>query len=279
MDAPNSLSQDGEIRKIICGLAGLLVSSTAFSAGTASVQENAVQALQPVCAISSIRIDGNMLEISSPPPSVQAVVRQISAIAGVMANFETALTKSLEGRLAIATIREEKRLIVYDASVYKPTDTQITWQHVGVLAHEIGHHLAGHTAIRSSDPHVQELEADRFSGYASAMLGGTLGQALSFTDKFSDEDSSTHPGGSRRRIAITEGWRQGETVKRLGGPFCTPQWIGEKLLLGGQECRLARCCEGNSARVLLACRRDGSNWEWRQWRHWGDVSVNGETVQ
>jgi hypothetical protein len=265
-----SLHQDGEIRKIICGLASLFFSCPVFSTSTASVQENVAQALQPVCAISGIDINNNILKISSAPRPVESVIRRIAAIAGIAPNFEAVHTKSLNGSLALAAIRNGKRYVVYDSSVYKPTDVQITWQHVGVLAHEVGHHIASHTAIQSSDPHAQELEADAFSGYAVSLLGGYLGQALAFTDILSERDSATHPGRDRRKVAVTAGWEQAETLKRLGGLSCTPSWMSPELWLSGGECRLARRCEGNSARVLLACRKNG-NWEGRSWR---DVSVN-----
>lgn len=33
-----------------------------------------------------------------------------------------------------------------------------------IHAHEIGHHLSGHTLTSGGDRHQQELEADEFSG-------------------------------------------------------------------------------------------------------------------
>jgi len=48
------------------------------------------------------------------------------------------------------------------------------WGALSVLAHEVGHHLAGHTIRASTTQWKDELEADEFSGFVLARLGASL---------------------------------------------------------------------------------------------------------
>ncbi len=76
-----------------------------------------------------------------------------------------------------------------------------------ILAHEIGHHLSGHTLTSGGDSHKQELEADEFSGFVMYKMGATLPQAQSALNKFcSDEGSLSHPPKKDRLVAVETGW-------------------------------------------------------------------------
>lgn len=65
---------------------------------------------------------------------------------------------------------------------------------MSILAHEIGHHLLGHTiSIGSSNPQ-DELEADKFSGFVLYKMGASLNDAVQAIQLLgSDTDSKTHP--------------------------------------------------------------------------------------
>ncbi|MEP6847047.1 MAG: hypothetical protein ABI861_13635, partial [Panacibacter sp.] len=74
-------------------------------------------------------------------------------------------------------------------------------------AHEIGHHLSGHTLLQGGSRPDLELEADRFSGYILYKMGATLDDAQIAIKIFSsDNSSSTHPAKKSRLVAITNGW-------------------------------------------------------------------------
>jgi hypothetical protein len=80
------------------------------------------------------------------------------------------------------------------------------WASTSIMAHEIGHHLAGHMDPAYAN-HTAELEADRFSGHILNRLGATLEQAQLPMAMASDEGASaTHPGRAERVREVTRGW-------------------------------------------------------------------------
>ena len=83
--------------------------------------------------------------------------------------------------------------------------THTDWSSISILAHEIGHHLSGHTLDGLGSRPKKELEADRFSGSILQKMGATLDQAT--VNTFSEEGSRTHPGMSARVAAVTNGWK------------------------------------------------------------------------
>ena len=97
------------------------------------------------------------------------------------------------------------------------------WTNMSILAHEVGHHINGHTidvllyankAIEEESlaaSRSMELQADEFSGFVLAKLGATINQATEAVSKMtSDEDDtySTHPKKSKRLIAINKGYQR-----------------------------------------------------------------------
>jgi tetratricopeptide (TPR) repeat protein len=92
------------------------------------------------------------------------------------------------------------------------------WSNMTILAHEVGHHINGHTLISKSlsESRKMELEADEFSGFVSAKLGATLTQAVEAIATIStnkDDTYSTHPSRSKRIKAITKGYNNGAGKK------------------------------------------------------------------
>lgn len=85
--------------------------------------------------------------------------------------------------------------------------TKTHWSETSILAHEIGHHLSGHTLLTGGSRPDIELEADRFSGYILYKMGATLEDAqIAINTLIPDYPSLTHPGKKPRIVAITNGW-------------------------------------------------------------------------
>ncbi|RYY64620.1 MAG: membrane-binding protein, partial [Chitinophagaceae bacterium] len=83
------------------------------------------------------------------------------------------------------------------------------WAAVSVLAHEIGHHLDGHTVTSSGSQPQLELEADEFSGYVLRKMGASLADAQAAMKTIATErGSATHPGRSDRLASIAAGWNR-----------------------------------------------------------------------
>ena len=111
---------------------------------------------------------------------------------------------------AMAAVYEGFRYILYKESWIDKSDY---WSKMAILAHEVGHHINGHTLSGYSlaDSKRVELEADDWAGYAMGVLGASLTQTLELTKRFPDGDdsNSTHPNRAKRINALTVGWNIG----------------------------------------------------------------------
>lgn len=161
-------------------------------------------------------LKGKAPKLSDPAPSARAAVEWIASVAGVAPNFEIFAGDSVPST-AFAAFMGGKRVIVYDARTLRWGKRTARWHDIGIVAHEIGHHLNSHIFIRGVSAHADEIEADHYAGFAIAKLGGSLAQALSYTDPFSERGSASHPGRDKRRAAVTAGWRHAQDVKRASG--------------------------------------------------------------
>lgn len=118
---------------------------------------------------------------------------------------------------AMATIRGEKRYILYNQEFMMGVKnaTQTDWGGTSILAHEIGHHLQGHTIQAGGSRPVIELEADKYSGFVLQRMGASLNEAKAAMEQIgSDSGSSTHPKKRDRLVSIVAGWNQ---AQGLGG--------------------------------------------------------------
>ncbi len=104
------------------------------------------------------------------------------------------------------------RYIVYDDAFLNRMDssTNTYWATISILAHEIGHHLSGHTLDSLGSRPDKELEADRFSGFILFKLGATLEEAQAAMKLVGYVQSvTTHPPLQNRLAAIRNGWNDG----------------------------------------------------------------------
>jgi hypothetical protein len=82
------------------------------------------------------------------------------------------------------------------------------WSPLSIMAHEIGHHLSGHTLIPGGSQPPIELEADKFSGFVLYKMGATLGDAQkAIATLIPEADGPTHPGRAKRMSAVETGWQ------------------------------------------------------------------------
>lgn len=113
------------------------------------------------------------------------------------------------------------RFIIYsqDFMIRVKNTAKTDWAAISILAHEIGHHLSGHTLRTGGSRPELELEADRFSGFVLNKMGSTLDQAqMAMKLLAGNKGSSTHPPKSARLAAITNGWvASNEQMKERSG--------------------------------------------------------------
>ena len=106
---------------------------------------------------------------------------------------------------AFATIAGGRKILVVDVrfleNVNRLTGTQ--WSAIQVIAHEIGHHIAGF----ADDAHRNELNADYWSGQALQRLGSAKDAATTTILTLGTEaDTPSHPNKYARAQAVAQGW-------------------------------------------------------------------------
>ena len=156
------------------------------------------------------------IDISAPRQRELNQINSILKFSGLTSNFKI-YSANIDN--AVATIIGNKRYILYDPRLLSYTDQQSGnyWTSMSILAHEIGHHLSGHTITnKGSNPH-DELEADKYSGFILYKLGATLPQATAAIQSLGSETASTtHPSKSDRIKAISTGWNEANQTRYNG---------------------------------------------------------------
>ena len=116
---------------------------------------------------------------------------------------------------AIAYVKNKDRYIAYNEDFIKriSDSTNTDWAAISILAHEIAHHLAGHTLnIKNSSP-GNELEADVFSGFILYRMGAQLDEALAAMREFKPVSvDKKYPPKDARLSAIKSGWKEAQLL-------------------------------------------------------------------
>ena len=138
------------------------------------------------------------------------IAERIIEVVGLRANFDIR-PANIEN--AAAVVYGGKRYVLYNPTfinnLIKTTGTD--WAAISVLAHEVGHHLNGHTVSGSSNQPTAELEADEFSGYVLRKMGAMLAQAQAAMQTLaSTTASASHPAKYDRLTAIAQGWNHAD---------------------------------------------------------------------
>lgn len=140
--------------------------------------------------------------------SAKRAVFNIVRYSGLPPNFVTRENTSI--KTAIAFIQKDQRIIEYNPEFLSriSNKSETDWAAVSILAHEIGHHLMGHTLNPRKYGPGDELECDRYSGFILAKMGATLDEALvAISIAGLEQASKTHPEKTARVQAITLGYQ------------------------------------------------------------------------
>jgi tetratricopeptide (TPR) repeat protein len=126
---------------------------------------------------------------------------------------------------AIAVSYKGIRYILYDSEFINSLSSinDNYWINMFILAHEVGHHINGHSMdlllysadlvekIDLEESRNQELEADEFAGFVLAKLGASFSEASEAVASIplnADDSYSTHPKKSKRLVAIKTGYNK-----------------------------------------------------------------------
>lgn len=176
------------------------------------------QAILIVILIASTHLSnaaGDTDSTSTAIPAPSEMLSEIMKVTGLQANFELRPADVLNIE---ASISHKKRSILYNPSfinwVNKMTGDK--WGVMALIAHEVGHHLNGHTILKSGSTPELELEADQFAGFVMHKLGASLGQAQEVMKYIAKtEASKTHPARDSRMQAIATGWNEANEGSEL----------------------------------------------------------------
>jgi len=128
----------------------------------------------------------------------------------------------------VATTYKGVRYILYDTDFMDAIATRTSsWSNLSILAHEIGHHINGHSldlivyaSEAKEEPTLSELrqmelEADEYSGFVMYKLGASLieaQEAVRLVSTNTNDSYSTHPSRDKRLAAITKGYNSAKNT-------------------------------------------------------------------
>jgi len=156
----------------------------------------------------------------------EAVMSDIIGMVGLRPNFTIQAAKVPN---AAAVVYGDQRFVYFNPSFIQSVaeSTNTNWSAISILAHEIGHHLQGHTLKNGGSRPNMELEADEFSGYVLRKMGCNLQDAqIAMRKLASPFGSATHPARDQRLSAIEQGWKRAdeqlENYAQKSKPSTTP---------------------------------------------------------
>jgi hypothetical protein len=162
-------------------------------------------------------LNGIDSKIYLPDVREKKIIENIISYAGLPLNFQIF---SGDINNAIAFNLNDKRYIIYDKNLLNNVDssTYSYWSSISILAHEIGHHLSGHTLNNNEiDKHEKELQADKFSGFILYKMGASQQQSTNAMELLGgDIDTESHPNKRKRIQSILEGWNEARTQRYQG---------------------------------------------------------------
>lgn len=170
----------------------------------------------------------NFASNSDAETAIDDMLKQI----GLKRNFAIMECPGTQNCMAVTI--EGIRFIIYDNAFLEKFKTysfsekslslgnkpQADWAAISIMAHEVGHHLNGHTLQMGGSKPDLELEADEFSGFILYKLGATLTQAQQAMRNplISDYGSYTHPARNLRLSAIATGWNNARNLSPSFNP-------------------------------------------------------------
>tara|TARA_B100001250_G_scaffold404887_1_gene421500 strand:+ start:526 stop:1593 length:1068 start_codon:yes stop_codon:yes gene_type:complete len=145
--------------------------------------------------------------------SAEIALDKILDVTGMAKRFALKECSNISNCIAITY--DGIRYILYDKEFMEAiARNSNSWSNLSILAHEVAHHINGHTLEASKSLYESrqlELEADEYSGFVMYKLGASLSEAqeairIYSTDK--DDTYSTHPSRDKRLKAIANGYNK-----------------------------------------------------------------------
>lgn len=185
----------------------------------------AIASTLQACSYDGAQVSADPGKLTGAAPAdCSAAVQQIMGFTGLPANFDVVSgpVPNAAAAILLDQNRIPRRVIAFNPQFMSASQAQVggsRWGPLSVMAHEIGHHLSGHTIVPGGSRPEIELEADKFSGFVLYKMGAPLAAATQMIAAIgSDHGSPTHPAKAQRVSAIREGWVQ--SCRQAGAGSC-----------------------------------------------------------
>lgn len=149
------------------------------------------------------------------------VLRKITDEIGISYNFTFINCPNTKNAGAIINpFQNNQRYIVFDSNYFKNLYNSDQSSFYFILAHEIGHHINGHTIPKANttivDKQQQELEADYFAGFILYKIGATENDIIKTIRLLPEPktDYETHPKNNKRLEFALLGYKNEEVKQR-----------------------------------------------------------------
>lgn len=154
---------------------------------------------------------GQTSEVSEK--QAKEAVHLIVKHSGLLPNF--IVRENADVKTAIAYIKNRERYIEYNPAIIADIidSTQNNWAAVSILAHEIAHHLLGHTLDPGKISPGDELACDKYSGFILQRMGASDQDAIAAIKVAGSVfGTRTHPPKYARVEAILQGWMESYNI-------------------------------------------------------------------
>ena len=150
-------------------------------------------------------IHANPVDLHMDHPSgIPEIIRRIIQLLRINPDFNIYLVKGTDNAMAFMEENEHRGLLFDVAFLQNLNErTGTEWSAIQVIAHEVGHHVAGF----SDDLYRSELNADYWSGQILQRLGASKKATLSALHSIINAEATpTHPAMKERVASAITGW-------------------------------------------------------------------------
>lgn len=216
-------------------------------------------------------------------------LNKILSVIGASKRFVVLPCDGIDNALAVSY--KGVRYILYDKEFMNAVSNETnSWSKLFILAHEVGHHINGHSLdlilyttnsidkIDTAARRNQELEADEFAGFVLGKLGATLEETsmtISVISTNRDDSYSTHPNKTKRLNAIAKGFNKANGAIQNSPKDITNTQEAERLYLEGKK--LENCWSNNWYEDLPVCSKDENGITWTTYVTSTGLSLSIET--
>jgi len=149
------------------------------------------------------------------------VLKKITDEIGISYNFTFINCPNSQNAAAIINpIQNNKRFIIFDSKYFKEIYKADEFSFYFILAHEIGHHINGHTIPKEKlsiyEQQQQELESDYFAGFILYRLGASENDIIRTINLLPEPQSNneTHPKNAIRLQFALNGFKNEEAKSK-----------------------------------------------------------------